>query len=336
MKPTFMALRRRSGLVLFGLLILCFASGALGCSQPSRDHSDAKTPLKIGLVYIGPHELINQIVDGFKRGVKDELAGVPFEIVEKHANGDKTQISTTVNAAISSGLNVLATITTPVSQVALKNAPAQVPVVFVGVTDPVGAGLVKSMEQPILSTGVSDLAPLAKMLSTIREMIPNVKRIGFPYSPDEEPAVFSRRMVEKLAPGLGLSIDARPVTNRDELSSLVRELARTNDAILVGADNGMFEAAPAISKTALDNRIPFFAADSTSVKAGAIAGITIDYSQVGIAGGKLAARVAKGERAGTIPVTLMSDGVLELNRRSISILKIPIDDRFFKAAKTVY
>jgi putative ABC transport system substrate-binding protein len=303
------------------------------CSRP-RDN--APKAARIGLIYIGPHELINQIVGGFKDGVAQSMGSRPYEIVERHANGDKTQVSTTVNAAIASRLDVIATITTPVSQVALKNAPATLPVVFVGVTDPVGAGLAKSMERPELSTGVSDLAPLAAMLALIKEVTPQVKRIGFPFSPEEQPAVYSRQTVEKLAPGLGLTIDARPVTSNDELATVVRELARSNDALLVGADNGMFEAAPTISKIALDNHKPFFAADSSSVKAGAAAGVTIDYKQVGLEGGKLAVRVLSGERAGSIPVTLMTNGVIELNRSTIKKLGLPFGEDVWKRAKTVY
>src|ERR1700722_7061680 len=158
--------RRHSLLVILIAILSC---AVFSCS---RRPEGAKRTARIGLVYIGPHELINQIVAGFKDGVAESMGNQPFEIVERHANGDKTQVSSTVNAAIASGLDVIATITTPVSQVALKNAPATLPVIFVGVTDPVGAGLVRSMEKPELCTGVSDLAPLSRMLSLIREMTP--------------------------------------------------------------------------------------------------------------------------------------------------------------------
>lgn len=292
--------------------------------------------VRIGLVYIGPHELINQIVAGFRDGVKADMGDQPFEIVEKHANGDKSQISPTVNAAIATGLNAIATITTPVSQTALKNAPQSLPVIFVGVTDPIGAGLVKSMDHPELCTGVSDLAPLSKMLSFIKEAMPSVKKIGFPYSPEEQPAIFSRDQMNRLAPGLGIVVDARPVTSKDELPTLLRELVRSNDAIVVGADNGMFEAAPQIAKIAMDAHKPFFAADSSSVKAGAVAGVTIDYNQVGVAGGKLAVRVVKGEKVGSIPVVVMTDGVLELNKASMQKLRLTFTPEILKQVQKTY
>jgi putative tryptophan/tyrosine transport system substrate-binding protein len=315
------------------LLALIISVALCACSSTSHN---SQTTARIGLVYIGPHELINQIVAGFREGLSEHMAGRPFEIIERHANGDKTQISPTLNGAISSHLDVLATITTPVSQQALKAAPQGLPIVFVGVTDPVGAGLVKSLDRPELSTGVSDVAPLQKILETIKQISPSVKRIGFPYSPEEQPAVYSRRQVEAAAPALGFIIDARPVTSKDELPTLIRNLVRTNDAILVGADNGMFEAAPTIAKTALDGRKPFYSADSSSVKAGAVAAVTVDYKQIGRAGAEVIARVLRGEKAGTIPVKMMAEGVLEVNQTSLTKLGITLPTALLSQVKATY
>ena len=319
---------RRVFLLLTAICVVLMVGAS--CSQSST-HT-----VRIGLVYIGPHELINQIVTGFRAGIAQDFKDKPVEIVERHANGDQTQISSTINGAIASKLDVLATITTPVSQQALKNAPQGLGIVFIGVTDPVGAGLVKSLEKPEFTSGVSDIAPLQAILAIIKQITPKVKRIGFPYSPDEQPALYSRRQVEALAPTLGYVVDARPVTSKDELPTLIRDLVRTNDAILVGADNAMFEAAPLIAKTALDGRKPFYAADSSSVKAGAIAGVTVNYTEIGRAGADVVARVLKGEKVGTIPVRTMSEGVLEVNQTSLKKLGITLSKEVADQVKATY
>jgi putative ABC transport system substrate-binding protein len=316
------------------VLLLALALGVAACG-PRPDAAPNRTR-RVGLVYIGPHELINQIVLGFRERLGKGDANQPIEIVERHANGDQTQISATLNGAIASKLDVLATITTPVSQQAVKNAPQGLPVVFVGVTDPIGAGLVKSLETPGLTSGASDVAPLPAILAIIKQITPNVKRIGFPYSPDEQPALYSRRQIEALAPSMGFVVDARPVTSKDELPTLLRDLVRTNDAILVGADNGMFEAASLIAKTAMDGRKPFYAADSSSVKAGAIAGVTVDYTEIGRAGAEVVARVLKGEKVGTIPVRTLSEGMLEVNRASLQQLGITLPKAVADKVKTTY
>jgi putative ABC transport system substrate-binding protein len=316
------------------VVLLVLLLGLLACG-PRRD-ADQQRVRRVGLVYIGPHELINQIVTGFRDGLAQALPAGSYDVVERHANGDQTQISATLNGAIASKLDVLATITTPVSQQAMKNAPKDLPVIFVGVTDPVGAGLVKSMETPELTSGVSDVAPLRAILAVIKQITPNARRIGFPYSPDEQPAVYSRRQVEALAPTFGYTVDARPVTSKDEFPTLLRDLVRTNDAILVGADNAMFEAAPLIAKTALDGRKPFYAADSSSVKAGALAGVTVDYKEIGRAGAVVVVRVLKGEKAGTIPVTTMSEGVLEVNQSTLQKLHITLPSAVAGRVKATY
>jgi putative ABC transport system substrate-binding protein len=210
------------------------------------------------------------------------------------------------------------------------------PLIFVGVTDPVGAGLAKTLEKPELTTGVSDVPPLERTLAVIRQISPGAKRIGFPYSPNEEPAVYSRRKVEDLASKYGFVIDARAVTSTDQLPSLVRAMVRSDDALMVGADNGMFEAAPMLSKIALDAHKPFFAADSSSVKAGAVAGVTVDYTQVGMAGAQLVKRVLRGEKAGEIPVASMTDGKLEVNSSSLKILGITLPSSLASQVKQTY
>jgi len=324
----------RSAWLMLAVIFVVLLSSS--CSRQPQGENANHAHSRIGIVYIGPHELINEIVSGFRAGIAQQLPAGSYDIVERHANGDQTQISATLNGAIASKLDVLATITTPVSQQAMKDAPKGLPVVFVGVTDPVGAGLVKSMEKPELTTGVSDVAPLQAVMGMIKQITPTVRRIGFPYSPDEQPAVYSRTVVERLAPTMGYSIDARPVTSKDEVATIVRDMARTDDAILVGADNAMFEAAPLIAKTALDGHKPFYAADSSSVKAGAVAGVTVDYTQIGRAGADMVVRVLKGERAGAIPVQTMTQGNLEVNQTSLRKLGITLPPAGAAQVKVTY
>lgn len=323
----------RTNLVAILVFVSLFASSFGGCTKQPRD---GKKQFKIGLVYIAPHELINQVIQGFKDGMKAELPEGSFQIIEKHANGDTTQLSPTVDATIANGIDLLVPITTPMSQVALKNAPKNVPVCFLAVTDPLGAGLIDSVAKPVRSTGVSDLAPFEIILQFVRQTSPNAKTIAFPYNPEEQPAVFGRDQVLKLAPGMGFKVDAKAMTSKDEFPSLISHLANTNDVILIGSDNAMFEAAPQIVKAGLDARKPVFAGDSTSIKAGAVGGYTIDYYQVGKEGAKLAARILKGEKAGDIPVLIMHEGVLELNLTSSSKLGIHFPDDVVGKAKTVY
>jgi putative tryptophan/tyrosine transport system substrate-binding protein len=73
-----------------------------------------------------------------------------------------------------------------------------------------------------------------------------------------------------------------------------------------------------------------------SIKAGAVAGLSVDYRAVGREGAKLAARILRGEKAGSIPIKLMTEGNLELNRASADRLGITIPPELRQQAKTQY
>jgi ABC-type uncharacterized transport system substrate-binding protein len=331
------SLRRRLKPIAIGLLL----SGVLlfddACHKADETSEAARRPVKIAVIYIGHHELIDQIIDGFKEQLQRELPQGTFEVFEKHANGDKTQIGSAVAAAVQNGADILVPISTPVTVLALQYANEHRQVCFLGVTDPKGAGVVKSLERPESATGTSDLEPFEEILEFIHEVQPTARVIGFPYSPDEQPAVFSRDQVVKLSRKYGFTVRHRQVASEDDLSIVVRELARQTDCLLTGADNAMFAAAGRVADIAARNHRPYFAGDSTSISAGAVGGYTINYLDVGREGAKLVRQIViDKKKAGEIPVKLMATGVLELNPRAAALVGIAFSQLILDRAQKKY
>ncbi|HWA91150.1 MAG TPA: ABC transporter substrate-binding protein [Rhizomicrobium sp.] len=326
----------RLGVVRFTLLAFALLSTTPLQSCGDGPHSKLTPRKTIVIDYTAPHEAINQIISGFRRGIASNADFRDTNIVEMHASGDSTQYAQVISASIAKHPDLLATITTPVAQTALQMKPKGLNILFLAVTDPVGAGLVPSLDRPGAITGVSDLAPYAAVLNLIRILRPNARRIGMPYSPQEQPAVFGRDFIVSIAPKYGFSVDDVPVTNKDELPTLLATLAGRNDILLIGSDNSMFEAAPIIVKTGIDGHIPTFAADSTSVKAGALGGYTIDYELLGETGARQAVALLAGKSASDLPVITMSEGVLELNRTTAAELHIQFPLELLKKAKRIY
>ncbi len=319
-------------LLLFACLLATVVFSSCSTGDKAASSSAAPKQQKIIVLYPGPLGLYEDIIASFKEGLAQELPGKSIDVIPRHAGNDKTQFATLVSTAVNDRPDIIAPIGTKLSQEAVKNAQ-HVATLFLGVTDPLGDGVVKSLTTPETATGVSDLVPLAKLLALIRQVTPSVKKIGVPYTADDPPAKFSVRQLQKIGPEGGFVIDARPVTSQDEMDSIVRELARVNDAILVGADTGLFPAADRIAKIARQARKPFFAGDPDGVKAGAALGVTIDYRDVGRAGAPLAARILKGEKPGAIPVTLLTEGVVMVNQTSLDQLRIRLNDDVLKQVK---
>jgi len=316
--------------LLFACLLATVIFSSCSTGDKAASPSTPPTQQRVIVLYPGPLGLYEDIIASFKEGLAQELPGRSIDVIPRHASNDKTQFATLVSTAVHDKPNIIAPIGTKLSQEAVKNA--RVAIVFLGVTNPLD-GVVKSLATPELSTGVSDLIPLAKLLALIRRVTPSVKKIGVPYTPDDPPAIFSVGQLQKLGPDGGFIIDARPVHSQDDMESIVRELARVNDAILVGADTGLFPAADRIAKIARQARKPFYAGDPDGVKAGAALGVTIVYRDVGRAGASLAARVLKGEKAGTIPVTLLTEGVIMINQTSLNRLRIRLSEDVRKQIK---
>jgi putative tryptophan/tyrosine transport system substrate-binding protein len=269
---------------------------------------------KIGIVYTSPHPVINEIIDGFKETVLRQFPNAQF--VERHANGNESEYTGAVLSVLSQHPTLLVPITTPISKIAVEEARGKTPIVFLGVTDPVGAGIVDSLEIPKKSTGSSDLCPFDALLSITHQLLPNAKVLAIPYNPSDQPAVFGLGRIRTLAPKFGFTVIDRQVTSRDELSTEVRGVSSRADAVLLAADNLMMENPGLVASAASSEGKPVFACDATSVQKGAVAGVSVKYRDVGRAGGELAVRVLNGAVPGSLPVAVLSSGGLIVNRQA--------------------
>jgi putative ABC transport system substrate-binding protein len=298
------------------------------------DRKPAADQPRIDIVYTSPHPVINEIIAGFKATV--QKAYPKAEFIERHANGRPEEYSTTVLAAINDRPTLLAPITTPITALAVEQARGSVPIVFMGVTDPVGAHVANSIDKPGIATGSSDLCPFSALLDVVHEVLPNAHRLGLPYNPTDEPAVFGRGQLRTIASRRGFTIEDRQVTEATDLSPAVRGLAERTDAIIIAADNLMMENPALISSSADDGGKPTFACDTTSVKAGAVAGVSVNYRDIGVLAGERAVEVLRGKVAGTLPVAVLNSGGVAINRRAACTAHIKIPDAVAARAADVF
>jgi putative tryptophan/tyrosine transport system substrate-binding protein len=113
-----------------------------------------------------------------------------------------------------------------VSSVALAHATRLIPIVFVQVSDPVGAGLVDALPHPGRNiTGFMNFeySLSGKWLELLRQIAPHLMRAVVIRNPDNPAGIAQFGAIQALAQSLGL--DVRPVNNRDKPDSR-RALAR--------------------------------------------------------------------------------------------------------------
>ena len=326
--------------VLFGAALLMFGAllwGLLGCSGDKSEDGNvnqAPSPIKIGILYTEPHPVLTTIADAFKAEVRSAAPTAVF--IERHGSGSKAQYPATVRAVLAEGVDLLAPITTPMSLEALKQAEGRVPVVFLGVTDPVGAELVESLLHPERCSGVSDNPPMAGVVDLFLQFFPKGKKVGIPYDPRDQPGVATANRAAEDARSRGLEAVLRPVTSETELRAAVRGLASEVDAVVIGMDNLMMKNAGIISRTVAEQNLALFAADDKSVEMGALAGVGVDYADVGRLGGQIAIEVLMGKKPiGDIPVRSLSSGQIFFNTETAELLGLSIPPSVLEVGRAV-
>jgi len=87
-------------------------------------------------------------------------------------------------------------------------------------------------------------------------------------------------------------------------------------AILIGPDNLMMENPDLVASAAQLEGRATFGCDATSVEKGAVAGVSVQYRDVGRAAGELAVKVLKGAKPGTLPVAVLDSGGVIVNKKA--------------------
>ena len=152
---------------------------------------------EIGVLTLMHHPALDEIYRGFLNELKAEgyQNGKNIKINYQNANGDQSNLRTMASKLVDQNNDILVGITTPAAQ-ALANDTKTTPIILGGITDPQGAGLVKSNNHPGSNiTGVSDGAPIEQQLHLIKEFMPNLKTLGVIYTSSDNSAVSEYKKV---------------------------------------------------------------------------------------------------------------------------------------------
>ncbi|MFC2018759.1 ABC transporter substrate-binding protein [Chloroflexota bacterium] len=304
--------RRKTAKIALGIsLLLVWLTLPLStaCRQP--------TTYRIGIIQAGTHPALEANRQGFIDQMTEE-GFIEGENVtyESNAEGDMNLAAAIAQKYVSEEVDLILSIATPTSQASMAAARCtDIPIVFGSVTDPVAAGLVNSWDNPGGNvTGISDWANVGTQAELIIEIVPQLKNLGVIYNPDEVNSVVQIKELGKVASSLGITdIIESTVSSSAEVGDAAVWLMGRVDAVWVPTDNTVVSAIEAVVQACETNRIPLFAADTASVKRGAIGTPGIDYYRLGRECGQVAARILKGEKPSDIPVKKVDMTDLTLN-----------------------
>lgn len=247
-------------------------------------------------------EVRTGLLEGLRAAGYQEGQNLKVDYLSAQGNpGTATQI---VRKFVGERPTVLVTITTPMAQAALS-ATKDLPVVFTVVTDPVGARVVKSMSKPGgNATGISDLAPLDRQIRLMKEMMPQLKRLGTIYNAGLDGSRYQIDVMKRIAKEHGLALVETTVPSSNEVVAGMRSLVGKVDAVWIPNDPTVYAALESAVKVGQEQKIPVFTAETRSVERGAVASIGFDYLEVGHEAAKLVVRILNGTKPGELDVVI--------------------------------
>jgi putative ABC transport system substrate-binding protein len=281
-------------------------------------------PKRIAVTAIIPHPALDSVFDGLRRGLAElgHSEGQDIALTYEHAGGNLAVAARIARRVVSEQPEVIVAISTPSAQAA-AGATREIPIVFAAVTDPLAAGLVASAEEPGGNiTGVSDMAPVADHLALVREITPEVRRLGILYNPREANSRSSAAQLITKAEQAGIQIVEGLARTPAEVADAVQSLVGRADAIFVPTDNTVTAELETVAATAIEKGLALYAADTNSVGRGALAATGFDYEQIGIWTAAIVDRVLKGEDPGRIPVVFATGADLYLNQATAAAVGV--------------
>ncbi|MDK9736663.1 ABC transporter substrate-binding protein [Vibrio sp. D404a] len=314
-----------SSAMLLSVVALLYSSVSLASSA------------KVSISQIIDHPDLNAthrgLIDGLKeRGYED---GKNLELTSQVADGKPAQAARIARELVSKNPHVLVGIATPSSQ-ALVSATRTIPIVFTAVTDPVGARLVRRLENPGRNvTGLSDLSPVHQHVELIKQSMLDVDSIGVVYNPAESNAVTLISILKGAAEQHDLALHIEPVFTVDEVEEKTRIVAKKSDVVYAMTDNTVASAIDDLIQAANNQNTPVFAGTTAYVNKGAVLGAGLDYYQIGLETAEYVVAILEGEKPGKLDVKTPNRSALKVNLEALKKFRITLPSSILNQASVV-
>ena len=300
-----------------------------GTDESSTEGAQAEgATYKVGIVQYVDDASLNQIEAAIEAELDAKAAelGVTFDYSDYFYNGqaDATMLNQIATELVASDVDVIVPIATPVAMI-MQNATEdnQIPVVFSAVSDPVGAGLVESMEAPGSNiTGTSDALDTKAIMDLMFAANPDIKKVGLLYSKSEDSSTQPVKDASAYCADKGVVVEEKTGTTNDEVSLAADALIADGcDAIFTPTDNTVMTAELAIYEKFIDAGIPHYCGADSFALNGAFLGYGVNYEELGTATADMVVDIlVNGADPASTPVVTLDNGIATVNTETAAAI----------------
>ena len=312
------------------VLVLSFVFAFSACGKDKGND----VPV-IGISQYGEHASLDNCREGFLQGLKDAglTEGKDFTVDYQNAGFDDaiaTQIAQNFSAK---NVSLMCAIATPSATACFAAAEDKdIPVIFTAITDPKEAKLDEGNV-----TGTSDKLPVEEQLKLIRTLQPEAKTIGIIYTTSEPNSISAIEEYKSSASKYDFKIEAIGITAQSEAVQAAETLiSKGVDCFSNLTDNNVVGVLPSILEKTDEAKIPVYGSEIEQVKKGCVASVGIDYFELGVKTGKMAAKILKGEaKAVDMDYETISEYKTYVNNDVLKVFGITLPEDISKTATDV-
>jgi putative tryptophan/tyrosine transport system substrate-binding protein len=315
--------KRRSFITLLG--------GAAAWPLAARAQPTGGSIPRIGIIDDAP------IWDHFRQGLRDNgyVVGqnVALEYRAAQSNVDVLRRAALELAALP--VNVFVTNGTPATRAA-RQSTSTIPIVMIGVGDPVRAGFVTNLARPEGNiTGNSQLAPelIGKRLEILKDYVPGLARVAFMWNPHNDSNLAFLEELIIAVPALGMQLISVPMRTRDDFQAVMAAMMRRQpNAFVVTGDLLIQRHIQEIIDFMAKHRLPAMYQEKESVRSG---GLGTPLPDLFRRGAWYVHRILQGAKPAELPVEQPTKFEFAINLKTAKALGLTVPDRLLAIADEV-
>jgi len=249
----------------------------------------------IGIIQLIQHPALDAATQGFQDALTEKLGdSVIFDY--QNAQGDTANCATIINGFVSADVDLILANATPALQAAF-NGTMDIPILGTSITD---YGTALGIEgftgvSGFNVSGTCDLAPLDQQAELLHTMFPDATTVGLLYCSAEANSVFQIDVIEPLLQGMGYTTVRYAFSDSNDLAAVTTTACEGSDVIYVPTDNTVASNTGIVDNICQPAGVPVIAGEAATCSGCGVATLSINYYDLGVTTGKMAAKILKGE-----------------------------------------
>jgi putative ABC transport system substrate-binding protein len=266
------------------------------------------------------------------------IEGTNIRLDYRFGGGDLARITSSAEELVGLGPDLVYAQGLPAAR-AVHQKTRTIPVVFAQVADPVGFGLVESVMHPggnVTGFVVWDLSIGGKWIQLLRNIAPEITRIGIIFNPATAPYAPPLIASAKAAVGSDVTFIEYPMTTERDIEAAASSLSREpHGGILVIPEPFTVTYRDQIIRNSVRFKLPTILSVASAADRGALIAYTYNYDAMLRLPVSYIDRILKGESPGDLPVQAPTKFELSINLKTAEELDLKVPPALLAVADKV-